>query len=361
MKHKHFVSVRTAYYKHTEHTKQIRKKQKVTQSNGQQAVETVLVTKNYRSAMAILDHVIRAGTTKSCNVHTQLTQHNHTETLDKSGDIINSYYNARKKYKRTTGREFRSDGNTLFEHVVVLSEAHVNWLEEKLGQDRAKDEIVNCLKNYSQSFAKKFGFEELGFVLHFDEGAYDHNKEFKRNVHAHVLFFNYSFEHKKSNLKYLAKKGVDNKTGRTHSQNQHFVAIQDLAAESFEKLRFKRGVSKFRTLAKHLPKHDFLLRKLAKTKQKYTSTVDDIERLKIDFLDYCKSWFEMLANSKKASHTAALAANCLTITKDMHLKEELENSIFEAEDYIKSNTNIDISEDESITKAINNNKRKKLK
>lgn len=266
MKHKHFVSVRTAYYKHTEQLKQINKKQKSIGTDGKQQIETVAVTKKYRSAIAILDHVSRSGTTKSANVITNLSKNNYSETPTGTINIVDSYYQARRKYKQATGREFRSDGNTLFEHIIVLSESHVVWLEEKLGQERAKEEIANCIRNYSSRFAKDFKFTEIGFSLHYDEGSYDEKSNFKRNVHAHVLFFNYCFESKQSNLKYLAKKGVDHKTGRTHPQNQNFVAIQDLEAKSFKRLHFRRGISALKTLAKHLPKHQFLLRKLAKTK-----------------------------------------------------------------------------------------------
>lgn len=74
MAHKNYVAVRTRYYKHSEYTKQVKKRQKLKGSKNK--YETVTVSKKYQSAIAELDHIARAGATTSANVHPEFTRNN---------------------------------------------------------------------------------------------------------------------------------------------------------------------------------------------------------------------------------------------------------------------------------------------
>ncbi|MBL4877254.1 MAG: hypothetical protein JKY10_12310 [Cohaesibacteraceae bacterium] len=353
MNHKNFVAVRTQYYKHCEFTKKVKKRQKVNgASSADTKYETVIVEKKYKSAIAELDHIVRAGATKSANVHSEFTKNNITITPDDTGDIIKAYYDCRARYKETTGREFRSDGNVLFEHVLVLSEEHVSWLEDKLGQNRTREEIVDCIEEYAEKFAEKFGFFFIGSSLHFDEGRYDENGVFIRNIHAHVCFFNYSFEQKRSNLKFLAYKGKDKKTGRTNILNENFVEIQSLSHRCFSRLRFKRGQSKLKTLTNHLSKQNFIIEKIKKLEGRQTQLIDDIKLIKEQFFSYFQNWFKRLVKSQSAEVQAHLSAASASEIHDPKLKKIIKNHVSKTEQKLEQVLNENIDKNENISPKI---------
>jgi hypothetical protein len=356
---KNFVAVRAAYYKHTEHTKIVKKRQKVEEKSADGTIVSttheVPIQKRYKSAIAELDHVARAGATHSVNINSELSENNITVVAKNSYGLIDAYYKCLERYKKSAKRRFRSDGNTLFEHVVILSEEHVSRLEKIYGEEKIKLEIVKCLKNYTAEYAKIFGFEPLGFSLHLDEGHYDENNNFIRNVHAHVLFFNYDFKNKRSNLKYLMKKGKDLKTGKTNELNENFVACQDLAEDSFKKLKFRRGISKIRTLAINLPKFEFMLRKVYSTQKAYVMLKKQLALVHTSFVKYFPQWLKSLSSDKDTVMYADLAASSLVDLPDLSIGEILPHLTG-----IESRFS-DISDEELITKQITKikNKRKK--
>jgi hypothetical protein len=354
---KNFVAVRAAYYKHTEHTKTVKKRQKVEEMGADGTIvlttHEIPIQKKYKSAIAELDHVARSGATNSVNINSELSENNIIVVAKNSYGLIDAYYKCLERYRKTTKRRFRSDGNTLFEHVVILSEDHVSRLERIHGEEKIKFEIVKCLKSYTAEYAKQFGFEPLGFSLHLDEGHYDKNHNFVRNVHAHVLFFNYDFNNKRSNLKYLMKKGKDPKTGKTNELNENFVACQDLAENSFKKLKFRRGISKIKTLAKNLPKFEFMLRKVYSTQKVYVILKKQLASVHTSFVKYFPQWLNSLSSDKDTVMYADLAASSLVDLPDLTI-----GKILPYLTDIESRFS-DISDEELITRRINKNKRKK--
>ena len=215
--------------------------------------------------------------------------------------------------------------NTLFEHVVILSEEHVARLEKKYGKEKVHKKIVEALKKYSNQYAEKYGFTSCGGVLHADEGFYDDNGNFNRNIHAHVMFFNYDFKNKKSNLRKLFKKSLDPETGRTHELNPNFVAIQDLAFECFRHLKFSRGKSKLITAKEYLTKHVFLKKKLDILSTESINLANRITASKTQLTEYFSKWFKKIANNIHANSEAQIAAEALNQLRD----DELENTLID--------------------------------
>jgi hypothetical protein len=362
---KNFVMVRSAYYKHRNITKQVirnhRIKERQKDGSTKSVVKKEVKERSYKSAIAEFEHVLRTGKTNSVNVFSEYTDQNTTITPPNSASPLDAYYQCLKRYKELNNRSFRSDGNTLFEHIVALSEEQYFFLEEKLGKERTREEVTKCLKKYSKDYANKYGFSELGFSVHFDEGHMDDNGTFKRNVHAHVMFFNYDFVNKKSNLRNLFKKGKDPKTGKTRELNPNFVDMQDLAATAFKPLKFSRGRSKLITMAKYLPKHQYLLKKLKTKKNQYNKLVDDIEKKKNKFLTYFENWLSAVVGKARADIYAQLTAESILSFEDEELKSSITRAVLATEKDIEEKTGDELSDNDSIIAHIkkkNNNKRK---
>ena len=91
----------------------------------------------------------------------------------------------------------------------------------------------------------------------------------KRNVHAHVVFYNYDFEKSVSPWRSLKKKDFSN--------------FQNIAAKAFERAGFERGVSREHTSKKHLEKNDFVEQKIHRKQQ----SIDELE-IEIDLLNTTK-------------------------------------------------------------------------
>ena len=213
---KNFVAVRTQYYK----------------SN---------------AAQKVLAHGYRKHS-NSPNVHERYTRFNYGMRYKSLADCM-------AQYKAVSGRKPQKAMNVLFEHVVVFS-------EDQFKEARpSKREFDECMRGYIKAIHAEFGFQPLGYELHLDEGHTDEKTgEFKRNIHAHVYFFNYDFKKKKAPLRDLMKKGND-ENGKTLPLNHNFVRIQDLAGMAFKPLGFRRGISKGERNGKHLDKDTFVVSK----------------------------------------------------------------------------------------------------
>ncbi len=209
-----FAAVRTRYYKH-------------------------------KAAIAILDHAHskRNGFTKSSNVYKDFSGDNQGRYLSSESSCLDGYESMRTKHTKLKNKSPRSDMNTLFEHVVILSVEHYENLEAKHGKDQAIKETLQALRDYAKKIEEEFGFKPLGFDLHLDEGYEDDNGNFKRNIHAHVMFYNYDFKAEIAPLRGLMKKGINKDTGKSFDLNPNFERMQDFVAGSFSKLGFVRGQS----------------------------------------------------------------------------------------------------------------------
>jgi hypothetical protein len=241
-KYKKYVAVRTQYYKHD-------------------------------AAIAELDHVHykRNGFTSSVNVFSAYTKNNCGMYYQNAINPISAFKLMLEKYKLVTGKKARSDFNALFEHIVILSDQHYSLLEKQNGVDKAKKLIIQSLKIYIMQIKKEFGFEPFAIDLHLDEGHFDKlTGAFKRNVHAHIQFFNYDFTNKLAPLRHLMKKGKS-KQGKTNELNPNFEKMQSVAAISFSKLGFVRGQSSAITGNQHAKKELFVKAKLEKVQDEVNS------------------------------------------------------------------------------------------
>jgi hypothetical protein len=360
---KNFVAVRSAYYKHQKITKQVKYNNKIieksTDGTTKSVVKTEIRDRSYKSALAEFEHVLRTGKTNSVNVFSQFSDQNVTVSPKHSESPLDAYYKCLDRYKKTTGKKCRSDMNTLFEHIVVLSSDHILNLEKKLGNERAKQEIVKCLKNYANTYAEKYGFTNLGFSLHYaDEGHFDDNNKFVRNVHAHVMFFNYDFKNKKSNLRKLFKKGIDPATGKTHELNENFCDMQTIAAKSFKRLKFRRGVSKLITMDKYLPKNKYLLKQLKMKREQYKNLVEDIDDKKSQFLNYFKKWLTAIFNKGKADIYANLTAEMIMDINDTEIKQSITQAISNTENEFKRSNGETLADENSIIGIMKKNNKK---
>jgi len=146
------------------------------------------------------------------------------------------------------GRKFQKNSNTLIDAVVILSQAQVDSLISKKGFEWFEAAATQCLREWQLDIKQKYGFEPLGFEFHLDEGYVDKNNNLKsRNYHAHVEFFNYSFELGIQPLRNLKR--------------DDWSYLQDMLAKRFKKMGFDRGKPKAQTKLEHLEKDDYIRHK----------------------------------------------------------------------------------------------------
>lgn len=222
-----FVAVRTRYYKH-------------------------------QNGLGVLDHAHakRNGYTRSSNVYEHFSGDNAGGYYQRSKSSMEAYRKIYERHTELKGKKPRSDMNTLFEHVVVLSEGQYAALEAKHGKDKVKNVVMHRLNEYAKDIQEQFGFEPLGIDLHLDEGTKQEDGSIKRNVHAHVMFYNYDFKRDLAPLRHLMVKGKKN--GKTLDLNPNFQRMQDIAAERFRRLGFRRGISQGIDNRKHEKKAQWI-------------------------------------------------------------------------------------------------------
>jgi len=173
--------------------------------------------------------------------------------IDKKLTPLNQYFfygkNIKKNfnekfeaYKKILGKNPRSDFNCYLEGVLAFSNEKFqkSYNENPLDFERALTESL-------ERISKTFGFTGLGWSLHVDEGHKQEDGTIVLNPHAHLSFFNYDFENRKSTFKKLKKKD--------------FSKMQDICGEVFKELGFERGISKEITKKKHLEKSEFVAQK----------------------------------------------------------------------------------------------------
>jgi hypothetical protein len=243
----------------------------------------------YNEALLVLDHVTanRKGITASDNVNSEHSHKNIGVVTRGCKSPVEALEKACERYKKVTGRKPRSDFNVLFDHVVVLSEAHYSYLERKLGEEKAKKRVLAHMIAYAKRIKREYGFEPISVQLHLCEGHEDLNGNFIRNIHGHVSFYNYDFKKKIAPLRHLMKKGKNIK-GRTNSSNPHFEKFQTIVAQEFSELGFQRGLSKNVTGVKHLEKEAFVREKLAEREVALVSANNKVNELNDEIINHQK-------------------------------------------------------------------------
>ena len=222
-----------------------------------------------------MDHVKkkRDGFTKSANVHKYLSHNNYGYYIEGCSSIREAFDLIEQRHEDVINKKIRKDMNLLFEHVFILSEAQYIQLEKQNGEEDAKKLVGEKLKQYAKEVTRLHGFTFLGFELHLDEGHWDMNTgRFRRNVHAHLHFYNYCLNSRKAPLRELQRKTIaEPSNARTinPTMNQHFARFQDVAANVFSSLGFERGGSKELTGRKHLNKVKFVQEKLLESERRY--------------------------------------------------------------------------------------------
>jgi hypothetical protein len=229
-------------------------------------------TKYYKqaAALAVLDHAhaLRNGFTNSKNVIRSLSVENKGFYFNDMESSLDVFHSMCAKYREVTGKKCRSDFNALFEHILIFSVSRYEQLELKYGSEKLKTAMLLQMQKYAIEIKTNFGFEPLGIDLHLDEGTVDPKTgAVKRNIHAHIQFFNYDFDKKVAPLRHLMRKGMDN-AGQTNDLNPNFVKMQDIAGYLFKNAGFSRGQSKSVTGKAHMEKEQFIKHKLGLMEQK---------------------------------------------------------------------------------------------
>jgi hypothetical protein len=220
------------------------------------------------TALAELDHAnaLRNGFTNSANVISSFSQMNFGCYRYGASSCGEAFFHVEKMHEAKIKKRIRSDFNALFEHVLIFSEELYSALEEKNGTERMKNALTILLERYSDKIHAEYGFEPLGFDFHLDEGHLDIDTNLvRRNIHAHVQFYNYDFKKNVAPLRQLMKKGL-NENGQTNQLNPNFSRFQDIAAEVFQQIGFQRGISKLVTGREHAQKEVYVRKKLLDSK-----------------------------------------------------------------------------------------------
>ena len=222
------------------------------------AVRTKYYKKN--DATRVIDHALRRHQNSENVIDSRTHQNFGAGAIDLPKQI--------QRYKETVGRNPRKDMNLVFEHVLVLS----------------KDQLTKCNKNgvrdaindYMKQVKEQWGFEPMGYRMHLDEGHYTNEGKFIANPHAHIYFFNYDFEKKRSPLRDLMIKGR-NEQGKSPVLNPNFVRMQDIAGECFKRLGFRRGISRGEKNKKHQEKAEFVLSRTIKRYKNIKRLVQNLD------------------------------------------------------------------------------------
>jgi hypothetical protein len=181
------------------------------------------------------------------------------DNFGSSDNLLNEYKKIHEK-RNSVGKKAQKNANTYVDSVMSFSLDQWEYLEKKYGSEKLQKAMKIMMQNYMEDMKKTYGFEPVGFNFHMDEG---HNKnELKRNVHAHVVFYNYDFETKTSPLRKLKK--------------NDFSVWQDMCEKHMKKAGFIRGLNKELTKNEHVEKHEFVDRKLQEKQDKLDDINSDI-------------------------------------------------------------------------------------
>lgn len=315
-----YVSVKTKYYKHS-------------------------------NAAGEMGHVDRLFA-ENVNSFSEYTKNNFGSDFD----LLSRYNELNSKRVEVTGKNVRKDANTFFDAVVVFSLEQFEELERTHPAADLQEKLSLMMNDYMQKMKDEYRFEPIGFKFHLDEGhmqqyeAYQNQQErlkkglvsddekmiekdeLVRNIHAHVLFYNFDFEKKISPWRGLKKKD--------------FERFQDLAALSFEKLGFVRGVSKKETKKKGLNKDDHVKRKQAeqdriiKENKKIIEQQDAVMKQKDD---------EILIKDKKIDHqNKVISALSEKVTKHKKILAKWMNSCINKAHSVAEKLSVRLAKDVSL-------------
>lgn len=260
-------------------------------------------TRYYKKEKAkSLDKHVRRKSHTTTNAYPHLSENNFSKQFRTKTSCNDEYF-------QINGRKTRSDFNEVFEHMGILSLDKFEELEKKYPKDKLQPALLRLVEKYALEIKDKYGFEPLRCDFHLDEGHYDENGIFKRNIHFHLQFYNYDFKNKLSPLKNIQKKVVSNidlstgeevsnlskedlesgiengKIKRILTVNPFFSDIQDIAARIFKPAGFRRGISKSITGKEHFSKDKYISEKHKEQEQQINQVNAEIESKNASKLD----------------------------------------------------------------------------
>jgi len=241
-----------------------------------------------------------------------------------SPDIHQKYKDVTERIEKIKGKKIQKNANHYLEGVLAFS-------EDQFRQDPSKfmREAPQLIEKYQKELSEKYGFEPLGFSLHFDEGNI--NKETGKkemNIHAHLHFVNFDFNTNKARFREYQQKYISDRK----VPNMHFVQMQDMAGEVFGKLGFNRGISKQLTNKKHLEKEDFIVEKLKKAEEKAELAEKRAEEAKNE-LEQTKAQIKGIRSRLKAFYGDLKEYIVRTINKEQKAAEKASVAVVEHIDF----------------------------
>lgn len=199
---------------------------------------------------------------KNINAFSEYTKHN----FGSHYNLYDRYIELHKSRIRLSGKNVRKDATTFIDSVMSFSLEQWEHLEDKYGHKKLKKAMRILMDDYMKQMKTAYGLEPVGYQFHLDEGYIKNS--LKRNIHAHVIFYNYDFEKGVSPWRSLKKKDFSN--------------FQDIAAKAFLKSGFKRGLRKKLTKKKHLEKDEFISVKQKQETQKINHLKKEIVKQKLN-------------------------------------------------------------------------------
>ena len=197
--------------------------------------------------------------------------------------------------QRNNIRKAREDATTFVDAVLVFSLDQWEFLEDKYSPESLKKGMKKMMDDYLLRMKNEYGLEPIGYKFHLDEGhikqfeAYQNQQDrlakglvpddeeiikkedLTRNIHAHVLFYNFDFEKKCSPWRKVTKKQTSQ--------------MQDIAHECFKKAGFERGISKEITQKRGLEKAEHIIEKLKQDKQEQRKEIKQLQAEKAKLQD----------------------------------------------------------------------------
>ena len=210
---------------------------------------------------------------------TNISHPENTKLNINSENIFLKYEQLTNDIEKIKGKKIQKNANHYLEGVLAFPEHLVN----EMGIEEFRKKAPELIEKYMEEIKDAYGFEPVGFSLHFDEGHKPNKKTGKTeeglNIHAHLSFVNYDFKLNKARFRDIQQKYVS----KRKVPNMAFVAMQDLAGQVFEPLGFKRGISKQITGLEHKEKEDFVEEKLALKEKELEEKNDELGAVLGDF------------------------------------------------------------------------------
>jgi hypothetical protein len=197
-------------------------------------------------------------------------------------DLYDKYKEVNLKHAKALNRNIRKDANTFLDCVVSFSLERWEALEKKHGSIKLQSSMKKMMHNFMIEMQQQHLLHPVGFKYHLDEGFYKQYEAYQnqqdrlkkgllkqdellmdkgelvRNIHAHVIFYNFDFKEKKAPLRKMNKKT--------------FSSFQDIAGIAFAKSGYVRGILKDVTNKSHDERLNFVKNKI-KAKQQELSEI----------------------------------------------------------------------------------------